>query len=80
MSQPEDLTAVHRRIDELVQRVADLERTVDRLNEAVPAAPSRPAPKDRRPDVVTIPDAPYNAALWTDSDDEGLGLRDRRAP
>ncbi|WP_381794426.1 hypothetical protein [Streptomyces niveus] len=79
MSQPEDLTAVHRRIDELVQRVADLERTVGRLNEAVPATPSRPAPKDR-PEVVTIPDAPYNAALWTDSDDEGLGLRDRRAP
>lgn len=79
MSQPEDLTAVHRRIDELVQRVADLERTVGRLNEAVPAAPSRPAPQNRT-DVVTIPDAPYNAALWTDSDDEGLGLRDRRAP
>ena len=79
MSQPEDLTAVHRRIDELVQRVADLEQTVDRLKEAVPVAPSRPAPQDR-PEVVTIPDAPYNAALWTDSDDEGLGLRNRRAP
>lgn len=79
MSQPEDLTAVHRRIDELVQRVADLERMVGRLNEAVPAAPSRATPKDR-PEVVTIPDAPYNAALWTDSDDEGLGLRNRRAP
>lgn len=79
MSQPEDLTAVHRRIDELVQRVADLEQTVDRLKEAVPVAPSRPEPQDR-PEVVTIPDAPYNAALWTDSDDEGLGLRNRRAP
>lgn len=78
MSQPEDLTAVHRRIDELVQRVADLEQTVGRLKEAVPVAPSRPEPQ--RPEVVTIPDAPYNAALWTDSDDEGLGLRNRRAP
>lgn len=79
MSQPEDLTAVHRRIDELVQRVADLERTVGLLTEAVPTVPSRPASQDR-PEVVTIPDTPYNAALWTDSDDEGLGLRDRRAP
>lgn len=79
MSQPEDLTAVHRRIDELVQRVADLEQTVGRLKEAAPVTPSRPTPQDR-PEVVTIPDAPYNAALWTDSDDEGLGLRHRRAP
>lgn len=32
------------------------------------------------PDVVTIPDAPYDASLWTDAEDEGLGARDRRAP
>lgn len=34
----------------------------------------------RRPELVTIPDAPYDATLWTDSDDEGLGARDRHAP
>ncbi|MHB9759045.1 hypothetical protein ACYBSK_32105 [Streptomyces sp. BYX5S] len=34
----------------------------------------------RRPDLVTIPDAPYDSSLWTDSDDEGLGARDRHAP
>ncbi len=33
-----------------------------------------------RPELITIPDAPYDSALWTDSDDEGLGARDRRAP
>jgi hypothetical protein len=36
--------------------------------------------QQRRPDLVTIPDTPYNTALWTDSDDEGLGARDRHAP
>lgn len=79
MSQPEDPTALHRRIDELAQRVADLERMVGRLNDAVPVVPARPVPQERA-DVVTIPDTPYNAALWTDSDDEGLGLQNRRAP
>ncbi|MFD7707905.1 hypothetical protein ACFV6E_12380 [Streptomyces sp. NPDC059785] len=37
-------------------------------------------PEDRRPDLVPIPDTPYDASLWTDSDDEGLGARDRHAP
>ncbi|MEU7222956.1 hypothetical protein [Streptomyces chrestomyceticus] len=37
--------------------------------------PSAPAPE-----MVTIPDAPYDAALWADAEDEGLGARDRRAP
>ncbi|MFD7666888.1 hypothetical protein [Streptomyces sp. NPDC059788] len=32
------------------------------------------------PEMVTIPDAPYDTALWTDAEDEGLGARDRRAP
>ncbi|MFC5956869.1 hypothetical protein ACFP51_21045 [Streptomyces pratens] len=34
----------------------------------------------QRPDLVTISDAPYDPSLWVDSDDEGLGVRDRRAP
>ncbi|MGW7412227.1 hypothetical protein [Streptomyces sp. NPDC054863] len=41
------------------------------------AAAPPPAP---RPELITIPDAPYDSALWTDSDDEGLGARDRHAP
>ncbi|WP_411141191.1 hypothetical protein [Streptomyces sp. x-80] len=31
-------------------------------------------------DMVTIPDAPYDATLWTDAEDEGLGAKDRHAP
>ncbi|MFH8988760.1 hypothetical protein [Streptomyces sp. NPDC017940] len=38
------------------------------------------APPKARPDLVTIPDTPYDRSLWTDSDDEGLGARDRHAP
>ncbi|MGW3622841.1 hypothetical protein [Streptomyces sp. NPDC000880] len=79
MSQQEDLTAMQRRLDELVQRVGDLERTVDQLRGAGPATTAEPI-TPARPELVTIPDVPYNNALWTDSDDEGLGVRDRRAP
>ncbi|MFH8348508.1 hypothetical protein [Streptomyces sp. NPDC018045] len=31
-------------------------------------------------EMVTIPDAPYDTALWAGAEDEGLGARDRRAP
>ncbi|MGP3982598.1 hypothetical protein [Streptomyces sp. KR80] len=34
----------------------------------------------RRSEMVTIPDTPYNTALWAGCDDEGLGVRDRHAP
>ncbi|MFI0983068.1 hypothetical protein ACH4SP_39410 [Streptomyces sp. NPDC021093] len=40
------------------------------------AAPQAPP----RPELISIPDAPYDSALWTDSDDEGLGARHRHAP
>ncbi|MEV6753743.1 hypothetical protein [Streptomyces sp. NPDC051214] len=56
----------------------------DRLRESVAflraAAQDPAAAPAKRPDLVTIPDAPYDSSLWTDSDDEGLGARDRRAP
>ncbi|MEW1545081.1 hypothetical protein [Streptomyces tsukubensis] len=86
MSQQEDLTTMQRRLDDLAQRVEELEHTVGRLG----GTPGRPrgtgpgAPAGQRPgsgeDLVGIPDTPYNHALWTDSDDEGLGVRDRHAP
>ncbi|MGW7271284.1 hypothetical protein ACWGH5_12245 [Streptomyces sp. NPDC054864] len=38
------------------------------------------AAPQKRLDLVTIPDTPYDSSLWTDSDDEGLGARDRHAP
>ncbi|MDT0377961.1 hypothetical protein RM572_04125 [Streptomyces sp. DSM 42041] len=47
------------------------------LRAATGGTEASPAP---RPEMVTIPDAPYDAALWTDAEDEGLGARDRHAP
>ncbi|MFE0423408.1 hypothetical protein [Streptomyces sp. NPDC058953] len=86
MSQQEDLTTMQRRLDDLVQRVEELERTVGRLGGtagrprgAGPGTGAGNRPGERE-DLVTIPDVPYNDALWTDSDDEGLGVRDRHAP
>jgi hypothetical protein len=35
---------------------------------------------DHRPEMILIPDAPYNTALWADAEDEGLGACDRHAP
>jgi hypothetical protein len=54
----------------------------DHLRESVAllreSAPGLSPP--RRPDLVPIPDTPYDSSLWTDSDDEGLGAHDRHAP
>ncbi|MEU5811074.1 MULTISPECIES: hypothetical protein [unclassified Streptomyces] len=75
MSLQDDLNAVRRNLDELTRKVEQLEQQASRQktegNRTTAADPSR---------MVTIPDAPYDTALWTDSDDEGLGARDRRAP
>ncbi|MFF5702179.1 hypothetical protein ACFY7H_06720 [Streptomyces sp. NPDC012794] len=74
MSLQDDLTAVRRNLDQLVRSVEQLEKDVARQ---APAAGSGPPEKSG---MVTIPDTPYDNALWTDTDDEGLGARDRRAP
>ncbi|MEW2290063.1 hypothetical protein [Streptomyces sp. NPDC047841] len=95
MSVHDDINAVQRCLDDLNRSVSRLENQLggaleirrvrldaDHLRESVAllreaaAAPATP----RRPDLVTISDAPYDISLWTDSDDEGLGARDRRAP
>ncbi|MEW2509673.1 hypothetical protein [Streptomyces sp. NPDC046870] len=95
MSVHDDINAVQRCLDDLNRSVSHLEHQLggaleirrvrldaDHLRESVAllreaaAAPAMP----RRPDLVTISDAPYDISLWTDSDDEGLGARDRRAP
>lgn len=73
MSLQDDLTAVRRNLNELVRSVERLEQDVARQS---PTAPRTPDP-DR---MVTVPDTPYDSTLWTDTDDEGLGARDRRAP
>lgn len=56
----------------------------DHLRESVAllraTAPGTGGAPQKRPDLVTIPDTPYDSSLWTDSDDEGLGASDRHAP
>jgi hypothetical protein len=96
MSVQDDLTTVQRCLDDLNRSVGRLEKQLgsgglemrrvrtdaDHLRESVAllreAAASPSAP--RKPELVTIPDTPYDDSLWIDTDDEGLGARDRRAP
>ncbi|MFF2405538.1 hypothetical protein [Streptomyces sp. NPDC058092] len=82
MSLHEELTVVQHCLDDLVRTVGRLERSLARLRatEAGPApleAADRTGPVDG---VITISETPYDATLWTDSDDEGLGVRGRHAP
>ncbi|MFD7132670.1 hypothetical protein [Streptomyces sp. NPDC059894] len=96
MSVHDDLTTVQRCLDDLARSVGRLEQQLgsggldmrrvrtdtDHLRESVAllrAAVATPAAA-KRPDLVTIPDTPYDDSLWIDTDDEGLGARDRRAP
>lgn len=94
MSLNDDLTAVQRCLDDLTRSVARLEQQVGtgsleirrvrsdtaHLRESL-ALLRDTAPRELpRPEMVVIPDAPYNSALWADADDEGLGARDRHAP
>ncbi|MGW0362296.1 hypothetical protein [Streptomyces sp. NPDC002990] len=74
MSLQDDLSAVRRNLDELTRKVEQLEQQAKRQK----PAPAAAAPDTSR--MVTVPDTPYDSSLWTDSDDEGLGARDRRAP
>ncbi|MER7054586.1 MULTISPECIES: hypothetical protein [unclassified Streptomyces] len=96
MSVHDDLSSIQRSLDELSRSVTRLEQRLgsgglevrrirtdaDHLRESVALLRAVSAASDapRRQDLVTISDAPYDGSLWTDSDDEGLGARDRRAP
>ncbi|MFC9223550.1 hypothetical protein ACFT8W_22925 [Streptomyces hygroscopicus] len=94
MSLNDDLTAIQRCLDDLVRSVSRLEQRVgaggleirrvrtdaDHLRESL-ALLRETAPEERsRPEMVPVSDVPYNSALWSDVDDEGLGARDRHAP
>jgi hypothetical protein len=96
MSVEDELTSVQRSLEDLLRSLGRLEKQLgtgglemrraradaNHLRESVAllreAAASPASPK--RPELVTIPDTPYDGSLWTDSDDEGLGARDRHAP
>ncbi|WP_329282656.1 hypothetical protein [Streptomyces sp. NBC_00691] len=75
MSVEDDLAAVKRCLEDLVRTVGQLDRSVTAERGAL-AAPA----SGRAASMVAIPDAPYDSGLWTDTDDEGLGARDRHAP
>ena len=96
MSVQDDLMSVQRCLDDLNRSVGRLEQQIgsgglemrrvradaDHLRESVAllreTAPGLTEPK--RPDLVSIPDTPYDDSLWTDSDDEGLGAGHRHTP
>lgn len=48
------------------------------LKESVSSAP--PVRAGEQVAMVPVPDTPYDASLWADAEDEGLGAKDRRAP
>ncbi|MGW7260928.1 hypothetical protein [Streptomyces sp. NPDC054834] len=96
MSVHDELTSVQHCLDDLYRSLGRLEKQLGsgglemrrvrtdagHLRESVALlrdAAAAPATA-KRPDLVTISDAPYDMSLWTDSDDEGLGARDRHAP
>jgi hypothetical protein len=93
MSVQDDLTTVQRCLDDLNRSVGRLEKQLgsggldmrrvradaEHLRESVAllrAAASSPA-APRKPELVTIPDTPYDDSLWVDTDDEGLGAHHR---
>lgn len=82
MSLHDELTAVQNCLDDLVRTVGRLERTIAQLRAETPDATGTPGHADSgspATGVVTISETPYDATLWTDSDDEGLGVRGRHA-
>ncbi|MER5274641.1 hypothetical protein ABT025_02660 [Streptomyces sp. NPDC002809] len=82
MSLQDELTAVQHCLDDLVRTVGRLERSLAQLR-AQDTAPGPPGPAGHAApvdDVITITEAPYDTTLWTDSDDEGLGVPGRHAP
>ncbi|MFJ8820448.1 hypothetical protein ACIREE_01540 [Streptomyces sp. NPDC102467] len=67
-----DLRRVRADADHLRESVA--------LLRASAADPAQQNPLRPPQGLVPIPDTPYDSSLWTDSDDEGLGVQNRHAP
>ncbi|KUN85218.1 MULTISPECIES: hypothetical protein [Streptomyces] len=55
-----------------------LRESVALLRETASGPTAPPVPQKQQ--LLTIPDTPYDDSLWIDTDDEGLGARDRHAP
>ncbi|WEO95563.1 hypothetical protein A6P39_016885 [Streptomyces sp. FXJ1.172] len=96
MSVHDDITSVQRSLEELNRSLGRLEHQLgtdgleirrvrmdaDHLRESLGLLKESAGASgmSRRPDLVTISDTPYDRSLWIDTDDEGLGARDRHAP
>jgi hypothetical protein len=92
----DDLTAIQRRLDDLVRSLTAVEPQVGRTLEmrrvrtdadhlreslALLRETARGSGSAREQlEMVTIPDAPYDRSLWNDAEDEGLGASHRHAP
>lgn len=64
-----------------VRRVrSDTEHLRESLALLRAASPAAGPPSSAHPEMVTIPDKPYDHGLWSDVDDEGVGAKDRHAP
>ncbi|MEV6016940.1 MULTISPECIES: hypothetical protein [unclassified Streptomyces] len=60
--------------DHLRESLALLRESAAGRAAALPGVPGPAGPAyGRLPDLVPVPDTPYDSSLWTDSDDEGLG-------
>ncbi|MFI6770695.1 hypothetical protein [Streptomyces sp. NPDC050355] len=57
-----------------------LRESLDLLKQSAAAGPSRRGGAPPGVEMVTISDAPYDAALWAGAEDEGLGCRNGHAP
>ncbi|KNB51748.1 hypothetical protein [Streptomyces caatingaensis] len=94
MSLNDDLTAVQRCLGELDRALGRLERQLGsdgpelrrmrsdagHLRDSFALLRESQPPERPRPAIVTIPDTPYDASLWRDADEEGIGSGGRRAP
>ncbi|MFF8815261.1 hypothetical protein [Streptomyces pactum] len=93
MSFHDDVTAAQRCLDDLDRAVTRLEQRVgsaldirrircdsDHLRQSLALLREVAPAAGPGPQLVTIPDTPYDSTLWADADDEGLGARGRRAP
>ncbi|GAT83720.1 hypothetical protein STXM2123_4420 [Streptomyces sp. F-3] len=95
MSVHDDLASAQRALEDLLRSVGRLEHRLGngpemrrvridaqhlRDSVALLREASRSSTPAQRPTLVTLSDTPYDISLWTDSDDEGLGARNRHAP
>lgn len=67
-----DIRRVRSGTDHLRESLALLKQSVADEPRGRPSVPAH--------EMVTIPDAPYDAKLWADAEDEGLGSRNGHAP